>query len=57
MKAAGVEVVHLSTCMRGKDPNYAELAAKIAADFDVVGYTHGPEQGKNTKTQNICRKI
>ena len=53
--AAGVEVVHISTCTRGKDPNYSKLVEKIAKDFDVVGFTHGPPEGKNTKTLNMLR--
>jgi predicted metal-binding protein len=55
MKAAGIEVVHLSTCMRGRDPRYAEIAARLAIDFTVVGYTHGPAQGKVTATINAVR--
>lgn len=52
MKAAGVEVVHLSTCMRGRDPRYAEIATRLAGEFTIVGYTHGPAQGKVTATLN-----
>jgi predicted metal-binding protein len=55
MKAAGVEVVHLSTCMRGRDPRYTEIAARLAGDFTVVGYTHGPAEGKVTATINVTK--
>jgi predicted metal-binding protein len=57
LKTAGVEVVHISTCTRGKDPHYSKLVEKIAKDFDVVGYTHGPAEGKSTKTLNISKII
>lgn len=49
LKKAGVQVIHVSTCMRAKDPMYAELIEKLAGDFDVIGYTHGVEQGKTKK--------
>jgi predicted metal-binding protein len=42
----GVDVVHLSSCMRSKAPNYEALAQRLAEHFDVVGYTHGSEAGK-----------
>lgn len=56
MKEAGVQVIHVSTCMRGKFPGYVELVEKISKDFDVVGYTHGSEHGKTTKTVSITGK-
>ncbi|KYZ76119.1 hypothetical protein AXX12_06660 [Anaerosporomusa subterranea] len=46
----GVDVVHLSSCTRGKSPNYETLAQRLAEHFDVVGYTHGPETGKERAT-------
>ncbi|SFL51672.1 CGGC domain-containing protein [Pelosinus propionicus] len=46
----GVDVVHLSTCMRGKAANYEVLAKRLSEHFDVVGYTHGSEEGKGQKT-------
>jgi predicted metal-binding protein len=55
MKAAGVEVVHLSTCMRGRDPRYTEIAARLAGDFTVIGYTHGSAAGKITATINVAK--
>jgi len=51
-----VDVVHLSSCMRGKADNYEELAQRLSHYFDVVGYTHGSEQGKGKETIiNKCR--
>lgn len=44
----GVEVVHLSTCMRGKAANYDTLAQRLAEHFNVVGYTHGPADKERT---------
>lgn len=46
----GVDVVHLSTCMRGKAANYEALAKRLSEHFDVVGYTHGSKEGKGQKT-------
>lgn len=53
MKEAGVQIIHLSTCMRAKYSGYEELARIIAEDFDVVGYTHGSPDGKTKKTLSI----
>jgi predicted metal-binding protein len=49
----GVDVVHLSSCMRGKAPNYETLAKRLGQHFDVVGYTHGSEEGKGQDTITI----
>jgi len=46
----GVDVVHLSSCMRGKAANYEALAKRLSEHFDVVGYTHGSEEGKEQAT-------
>lgn len=43
----GVDVVHLSSCLRGKDPGYAEFARRLSRQFAVVGYTHGEENGSS----------
>ncbi|MBC8015437.1 MAG: CGGC domain-containing protein [Sporomusaceae bacterium] len=51
----GVDVVHLSSCMRGKAANYETLAERLGEYFDVVGYTHGSEQGKE-KNAVIIKK-
>ncbi len=56
MKEAGVEVIHVSTCMRAKYAGYAELIEKLSEDFDVVGYTHGSAAGKKVKTVSRLRK-
>lgn len=47
LKQKGVDVVHLSSCIRGKDPNYVQLAQLLSKHFAVVGYTHGDEIGKS----------
>lgn len=46
LKKKGVDVVHVSSCIRGKDTNYEFLTKRLAEDFAVVGYTHGEEIGK-----------
>ncbi|MBU2700398.1 putative metal-binding protein [Sporomusaceae bacterium BoRhaA] len=46
----GVDVVHLSSCMRGKASNYETLAKRLGEHFYVVGYTHGAENGKRKDT-------
>lgn len=53
MKETGVDVIHVSTCMRGKYPGYKQLVEKISQDFDVIGYTHGSAHGKSVKTVSI----
>ena len=52
LKRLGVDVVHLSSCIRGKSPEYAALAKRLALDFAVVGYTHGRFQGRTREA--IC---
>jgi predicted metal-binding protein len=56
MKEAGVHVIHVSTCMRGRYEGYEELVKKISTDFDVVGYTHGEKHGKVRKTVSAIGK-
>lgn len=56
MKDAGVQVIHVSTCMRGKYEGYAELVEKLSADFDVIGYSHGSVQGKTRETVSSTGK-
>lgn len=46
LKKKKVNVIHLSSCIRGKDLNYEMLAKRLSKHFDVVGYTHGEEIGK-----------
>ncbi|WP_019879862.1 CGGC domain-containing protein [Succinispira mobilis] len=55
-KKKNVDVVHLSSCLRSKDPNYEALAQKLSEHFQVVGYTHGSEIGK-TRQAIILDKI
>jgi len=57
MKEAGVQVIHVSTCMRGKYEGYEELVKKIGKDFDVIGYTHGSQDGKTRKTETVTGKF
>ncbi len=54
LKELGIEIVHLSTCVRGKNVQYEALAHRLSKDFHVVGYTHGPRQG--TTRDSICLK-
>ncbi|SMC99445.1 CGGC domain-containing protein [Sporomusa malonica] len=53
----GVDVVHLSSCMRGKAANYETLAKHLGEHFDVVGYTHGGAEGKEQATIIIKKAI
>jgi len=46
LKQLGVEVVHLSSCVRSRNPAYEALARKLSENFAVVGYTHGSRQGR-----------
>ena len=48
-KKLGVDVVHVSTCNRSKNPMYEEMIRLFSENFDVVGYTHGPEKSKKKK--------
>jgi len=51
LKKAEVQVVHISTCIRGRCEYYKEFVKEFAKHFDVIGYTHGSEKGK--KNNNI----
>ncbi len=46
LKELGVDVVHLSSCIRGKSDDYERLARRLSQDFAVVGYTHGKFDGR-----------
>lgn len=48
---ADVDVVHLSTCIRGRCEHYEQFADAFGGYFDVIGYTHGSAEGK--KHNNI----
>lgn len=52
----GVEVVHLSSCMRAKSEEYEKLAERLSEHFHVVGYTHGSEQGKTKNAIYLSKK-
>ncbi|WP_032120505.1 CGGC domain-containing protein [Clostridium amazonitimonense] len=56
MISNGVEVVHLSSCMRGSSDNYEKLADILSEHFEVVGYTHGSKEGKKNNTINLDKK-
>lgn len=51
-----VDVVHLSSCMRGKDENYKNWAEKLSEHFAVVGYTHGEEHREGKETMILNKK-
>lgn len=57
MKEAGVEIIHVSTCMRAKYCGYEELVQRIGRDFDVIGYTHGSAEGKSRSTVSVTGKV
>lgn len=46
----GIDVVHLSTCLRGKSDQYEALAQRLSKYFKIVGYTHGSKDGKKGNT-------
>lgn len=46
LKEYGVEVVHLSSCLRAKYEGYEALKTRLEKDFQVVGYTHGSQERK-----------
>jgi predicted metal-binding protein len=56
LKKSGVEVVHLSSCMRAKSSEYEEIAERLSRSFHVIGYTHGSEQGKTKNAINLKMK-
>ncbi|MBW1635911.1 MAG: CGGC domain-containing protein [Deltaproteobacteria bacterium] len=56
MKEAGVQVIHVSTCMRAKHEGYEKLVKKIGKNFDVIGYTHGSRDGKTRATESVTGK-
>lgn len=57
MNEAGVDVIHVSTCMRAKYEGYEELVQRIGNDFDVIGYTHGSVEGKTRGTVSVTGKV
>lgn len=51
---ANVDVVHLSTCIRGRCQHYEEFAKELSKHFDVVGYTHGSAEGRKKNTMSLA---
>lgn len=52
----GVDVIHLSSCIRKKDTNYELLAKQLSEYFSVVGYTHGEESGSAGQTIILAKQ-
>lgn len=55
-KKAGVDTVHLSSCIRGRCDYYETFADKLSCHFDVIGYSHGSEEGKLMNNINRLKK-
>lgn len=51
MKEAGVNTIHLSSCVRSRCSYYKEFIEALSKDFEVVGYTHGSSEGKKRKLE------
>ncbi len=54
MIESGVDVVHLSTCMRAKCPEYAQLAEELSKHFKVIGYSHGSEKEETIRLDKVA---
>lgn len=57
LKKADVEVMHISTCIRGRCSHYEEFAKEFAKHFEVIGYTHGSKEGKKNNNINYIKNI
>lgn len=57
LKKADVEVMHISTCIRGRCSHYEEYAKEFAKHFEVIGYTHGSKEGKKNNNINYIKDI
>lgn len=57
LKKANVQVIHISTCIRGRCNNYEEFAKEFAKHFEVIGYTHGSQEGKKNNNINYISSI
>ena len=53
---AGIDTVHLSTCIRGRCDHYETFAEKLSCHFDVIGYTHGSEEGRLNNNINRLKQ-
>jgi hypothetical protein len=40
MKKAGVDTIHISSCIKLKCPNYNEFISILSKDFKMVPFTH-----------------
>lgn len=56
LRSKGVDCVHLSSCLRGKDPDYERLARRCSEYFAVVGYTHGGETARSGQETMVFRQ-
>ncbi len=43
---AEVDTMHLSTCIRGRCDHYEAFVKILSKNFDVIGYTHGSQEGR-----------
>ncbi len=57
LKKRDVDTIHLSSCLRSKFEGYEELAERLSADFNIIGYTHGKEQGKTKRAVRYKKKV
>jgi hypothetical protein len=40
MKKAGVDTIHIGSCIKLNCPNYSEFINILSKDFKIVPYTH-----------------
>jgi predicted metal-binding protein len=40
MKKAGVDTIHIGSCIKRNCPNYTEFIEILSKEFTVVGHTH-----------------
>jgi len=41
MREVGVDVIHLSTCVKSRCPQYEAFLHALSGEFEIVGYSHG----------------
>lgn len=56
-KKANADIIHLSSCIRGRCEHYEEFVDELSKDFDVIGYTHGTAEGKKNNNKNKKRLV
>jgi predicted metal-binding protein len=44
MREVGVDVIHLSTCVQSRCPEYGAFLAALGGESEVVGATHGKKR-------------